>query len=117
MDSGFTLRVPRNDGYSVWMVTAKQSYVYILASKPRGTLYVGGTSDLVKRIYQHKTEAMKGFTAKYGVHRLVWFETHDDIAYAIAREKELKKWRRQWKLDLIEESNPHWNDLWMEITR
>jgi len=92
-------------------------YVYLLASRKHGTLYVGVTSDLVRRIYQHKTKAVPGFSARYGIDRLVWFEIYDDPLTAIAREKELKKWRRDWKIRLIEESNPDWNDLYPEIVR
>ena len=93
----------------------KPGYVYILCSKRNGTLYIGVTSDLVKRVYQHRTEVTGGFTSKYHVKRLVYFEAHDDIAAAIAREKAMKKWRRKWKLDLIEEINPDWRDLYAEI--
>ena len=86
-------------------------YVYILASKKHGTLYIGVTSDLVRRVYEHKTKAVPGFTTKYGVDKLVLFEMYEDAATAIAREKELKKWRRDWKTRLIEEQNPNWDDL------
>jgi putative endonuclease len=90
-------------------------YFYLLASKKYGTLYLGVTSDLVRRGYEHRTKAVEGFTARYGVDRLVWFETHDDVVTAIAREKELKKWRRNWKISLIEEQNPDWVDLYPGI--
>ena len=86
-------------------------YVYILASRKHGTLYIGVTSNLLGRTYQHKTGAAKGFTSRYHVHLLVWFESHDDPLSAIAREKELKKWRRDWKINLIERSDPEWVDL------
>jgi putative endonuclease len=92
-------------------------YVYLLASQRNGTLYLGVTRDLVGRVYQHNTKATPGFTSRYGVQRLVWFETYDDPTTAIAREKEVKKWRRAWKLRLIEEANPTWRDLYEEITR
>ena len=92
-------------------------YVYLLASKRNGTLYLGVTRDLVRRVYQHKTKATPGFTSRYGVQRLVWFETYDDPTTAIAREKDVKKWRRAWKLRLIEEANPTWHDLYEEIAR
>jgi putative endonuclease len=92
-------------------------YVYLLASRKHGTLYVGVTSDLVRRVYEHRTEAAPGFTARYGVSRLVWYEPHNDIERAILREKELKKWRRDWKINLIERDNPDWADLWPAITR
>ena len=91
-------------------------YVYLLASRKHGTLYVGVTNDLVRRVYEHKTKAVPGFTAKYDVSLLVWFEAHDDVSAAIAREKELKKWRRDWKIALIEADNPEWRDLWDVIT-
>ena len=84
----------------------KQFYVYILASKRNGTLYTGVTSALVRRMWQHKTKLTPGFTAKYGVDRLVYFEGHEDAANAILREKQLKKWRRAWKVRLIERENP-----------
>jgi len=90
-------------------------YVYILASRKHGTLYIGVTNDLVRRVYQHKTDAVRGFTSRYGVHLLVWFECYDDIRNAITREKELKKWRREWKINLIERSNPEWGDLYAGI--
>ena len=83
-------------------------YVYLLASKKHGTLYLGVTRDLVRRVYEHRTKAVESFTSRYGVDKLVWFEIYDDAATAIAREKELKKWRRDWKIRLIEEENPGW---------
>jgi putative endonuclease len=86
-------------------------YVYLMASRRNGTLYLGVTNDLVRRVYQHKTKAIPGFTSRYGVDRLVWFESYDDPTTAITRDKELKKWRRAWKIRLIEESNPNWRDL------
>ena len=75
------------------------------------------TNDLIRRVYQHKSKALAGFTAKYGVNRLVWFETDDDVIAAISREKEIKKWRRDWKIILIETGNPDWRDLWESITQ
>jgi putative endonuclease len=93
----------------------KHFFIYILASKRNGTLYVGVTSDLIKRVWQHKNEVMKGFTSKYDVHALVFFEEHPTAESAILREKQLKKWRRKWKLRLIEEKNPNWKDLYDEI--
>ena len=90
----------------------KQPAVYILASKRNGTLYTGVTSDLNKRIYEHKNNLVEGFTKKYDVHRLVYFEPCEDMVSAIAREKQIKKWNRQWKLRLIEEHNPEWRDLY-----
>jgi putative endonuclease len=90
-------------------------YVYMLASQRNGTLYLGVSRDLVRRVYQHKTKATPGFTSQYGVQRLVWYETYDDPTNAISREKDIKKWRRAWKLRLIEEANPQWRDLYDEI--
>jgi putative endonuclease len=87
-------------------------YVYILCSRPNGTLYVGVTSDLIKRTYEHKNNLVEGFTKKYGVHRLVWYEVHDTPETAIQREKQIKKWERAWKLQLILEYNPEWKDLY-----
>jgi putative endonuclease len=89
----------------------KQPCIYILASKPYGTLYIGVTSDLVSRLYQHRTGQVKGFTSKYGVHLLVRFEPFEAMHDAIAREKQLKRWHRQWKINLIESENPQWVDL------
>ncbi len=92
-------------------------YLYLLASKKHGTLYLGvTTSDIVRRGYEHRTKAVDGFTSRYGVDKLVWFEVYDDIATAIAREKQLKKWRRDWKIRLIEEQNPQWLDLYPTIS-
>jgi putative endonuclease len=90
-------------------------YVYLLASRRHGTLYLGVTRDLIRRIHEHKTKAAPGFTARYGVDRLVWYEIYDEPILAIAREKELKKWRRDWKIRLIEEQNPEWRDLYETI--
>ena len=91
-------------------------YTYILASKRNGTLYVGVTSDLIKRIYQHRSNLAEGFTAKYQAHHLVYFEQHRDVISAIQREKRLKEWQRKWKLALIEKHNPEWRDLYPEIS-
>lgn len=90
-------------------------YVYILASGKHGTLYIGITRDLLRHAYQHKTHAVRGFTSRYNVRMLVWFETYDDPINAIAREKEIKKWRREWKINLIEQSNPGWIDLYESL--
>ena len=92
-------------------------YVYLLASGKHGTLYVGVTNNLVRRVYQHRTHVFHGFTARYAVHHLVWFECYDDPINAIAREKEIKKWRREWKVNLIEQSNPGWVDLYESIAQ
>ena len=89
--------------------------VYILASKRNGTLYTGVTSDLPQRIWQHKTDAMEGFTKRYQIHMLVYCEYHPDMNSAIAREKQIKKWKRAWKLQLIEEENPEWIDLAADV--
>jgi putative endonuclease len=94
---------------------AKQPAVYILASKPNGTLYIGVTSDLPKRVWEHKHASVDGFTKRYEVHRLVYYELHKDMLSAITREKQLKKWNRAWKLELIETQNREWKDLWHEI--
>tara|TARA_B100001939_G_scaffold315424_1_gene300603 strand:- start:1489 stop:1782 length:294 start_codon:yes stop_codon:yes gene_type:complete len=92
-------------------------YVYILASDRNGTLYVGVTNHLARRMYEHKKHLSSGFTAKYNVTRLVYYENHDTIGAAIVREKQIKKWNRKWKLRLIEELNPTWRDLYDEINR
>ena len=94
---------------------SKQPAVYILASKRNGTTYIGVTSDLVKRTWEHKNGITGGFTQKYDVHTLVYYELHADMAAAILREKQMKKWRRAWKIELIEKSNPSWKELWSEI--
>ncbi|MBX9621764.1 MAG: GIY-YIG nuclease family protein [Alphaproteobacteria bacterium] len=86
-------------------------YVYILCSQRNGTLYIGVTNDIVRRIYEHKTKMLKGFTEKYEVDKLIYMETYEDVNDAIHREKCLKKWNRSWKISLIEETNPEWNDL------
>jgi putative endonuclease len=89
----------------------KSYYVYILASRPAGAIYVGITSDLVKRVFEHRSKAVPSFTSRYNITQLVWFEVYDDPLNAIAREKQLKKWRRAWKVALIERDNPEWRDL------
>jgi len=91
----------------------QQPCVYILANHKNGTLYVGVTSDLIKRIWEHKNNIVEGFTKRYGVHTLVWYETHEDMVSAISREKAIKKWNRRWKL--IEETNPAWKDLYTNL--
>lgn len=93
------------------------SYVYILANHKSGTLYTGVTTDLSKRIYEHKEEITKGFTSRYNVKRLVYYEVFDDVLNAIACEKEIKKWRRQWKIALFDKANPEWKDLYPEIAQ
>ena len=93
----------------------KTYYVYILASKRNGTIYIGVTNNLIRRIYEHKNDLINGFTKKYGVHRLVYFECFGSIEYAIQREKRLKKWNRIWKLELIEKMNPEWKDLYYDL--
>jgi putative endonuclease len=94
----------------------KSFYVYILASKQNGTLYIGVTSDLLKRVWEHKNKLVEGFTAKYGIDKLVYYEHFRDVGHALSREKRLKKYNRKWKLDLIEKSNPHWKDLYEGLT-
>jgi len=92
-------------------------YVYVLTNKPRGTLYVGMTNDLVRRIYQHREEAVPGFSKRYGLKQLVHFERYDTPILAIQREKNIKHWSRVWKLELVNSSNPQWGDLYDDITR
>lgn len=93
----------------------KRFFVYLMASQPNGTLYVGVTSDLIKRAWQHRTGTVEGFSKKYRVHRLVYFEKQPDALSAILREKQIKKWFRELKVRLIEETNPAWRDLWEDI--
>lgn len=95
----------------------KQPAVYLLSSRPNGTLYVGVTSNLVQRVWQHREGLIEGFSRRYNVKTLVWYEQHETMPSAIAREKAIKKWNRDWKLRLIEESNPQWRDLWPDITQ
>ncbi|MEW6147430.1 MAG: GIY-YIG nuclease family protein [Bradyrhizobium sp.] len=90
-------------------------YVYILASRRDGAIYVGITNDLARRVYEHRIKAVPGFTAKYNITQLVWFEVYDDPISAISRERELKKWKRAWKIRLIEKDNPNWNDVYESI--
>jgi putative endonuclease len=92
-----------------------QYYVYIMARRRNGTLYVGVTSDLIKRVYEHKSDLVDGFTKKYGVHNLVYYEAVGSIDSAIAREKQLKKWNRAWKVRLVEKVNPDWRDLYPDL--
>jgi putative endonuclease len=92
-------------------------YVYLLASRCHGTLYLGVAGDLIRRVYEHKIKAVPGFSARYGVSRLAWYEVYQDALTAIAREKQIKKWRRDWKIALIEADNPDWNDLFDAIAR
>ena len=87
-------------------------YVYILASKKNGTLYIGVTSDLPRRVFEHKNNLLEGFTKKYKIHNLVWYEQHETILGAITREKQLKKYKREWKINLIDRRNPEWKDLY-----
>ncbi|MER3447656.1 MAG: GIY-YIG nuclease [Candidatus Dadabacteria bacterium] len=95
----------------------KTYYVYIMASKENGTLYIGLTNNLLRRVYEHKNDLVKGFTEKYSIHKLVYYEQTNDIHSAIEREKRLKKWNRQWKIDLIEKFNPTWKDLYDELAK
>ena len=91
-------------------------YVYMLTSKPHGTIYVGMTSDLLKRMWEHKNKVVPGFAQRYGVDRLVWFEAHNSHAAALQHEKQIKEWRRDWKINLIERENQHWADLAEALT-
>ena len=93
----------------------KQPAVYILASKRNGTLYIGVTSDLTKRVWEHKSGMVEGFTKRYSIHRLVWYELHENMESAITKEKRIKEWKRAWKLELIESVNPDWQDLYQRI--
>jgi putative endonuclease len=93
----------------------RQAAVYMLASKPWGSLYVGVTSELVKRVWEHRSDLVEGFTKRYRVHTLVWFELHETMLNAIAREKAIKAWRRQWKVDLIQKANSEWRDLYLDL--
>ena len=95
---------------------AKTPVVYILASQPHGTLYVGVTSNLLRRVWEHRTGAIEGFTKDHGVHHLVYFEVHAEMMDAIRREKQLKLWKRAWKVELIERDNPRWHDLWPRLS-
>lgn len=90
-------------------------YVYMLASRKQGTLYIGVTNDLIRRVYEHREGAVESFTKRYRVDRLVYFETHESIEAAIVREKKLKHWKRGWKTDLIERGNPDWRDLYPDL--
>ena len=90
-------------------------FVYLLASKPQGTLYVGSTFDLARRVSEHKLRAVPGFTTKYAVDRLVWFEVHETLESALIRERQIKKWKRDWKISLIERDNPYWVDLYASL--
>jgi putative endonuclease len=96
-------------------MAAKQPAVYIMAGAARGTLYVGVTGSLKLRVWEHREGLVEGFTRRYGVKHLVWFEFHPDFPSAIARKKQLKKWNRVWKLELIETANPEWRDLWPDL--
>ncbi len=89
-----------------------QAYVYLLTNKPYGTLYVGVTNDLARRVQEHREAVVDGFTKTYGLKRLAWYELHESIVEAITREKQIKEWRRAWKVNLIQEMNPNWDDLY-----
>lgn len=99
----------------IWEMSEKKYYVYIMTKGRNSTFYVGITSDLQRRIWEHKTDAVEGFTKKYGIHQLVYYEIFDDPENAILREKRLKKWNRAWKMRLIEGMNPEWNDLYESL--
>ncbi len=94
---------------------AKSYWIYMLASQKNGTLYIGVTSDLIRRVYEHRNHLLEGFTKEYDVSRLVYYEEYDDIGLALTREKQLKKWNRAWKLKLIESNNPSWKDLYEDL--
>jgi putative endonuclease len=99
------------------MAGDRQFYVYILASKIGGTLYIGVTNNLIRRVYEHREKFVEGFTKQYDVTRLVYYEAHSEIEAAIVREKQMKKWNRAWKVRLIEETNPNWDDLYPRIAK
>ena len=111
IDNGFCIVTPGFDPGSRLDIMSKSYYVYILASKRNGTLYIGVTGNLEQRIDQHKNDLIEGFTKKYCVHLLVYYEETNDVYTALTREKQLKNWQRKWKLELIEKDNPNWNDL------
>ncbi len=94
---------------------SKEMAVYIMTNRPDGTLYIGMTSNLQHRVWQHRTHALPGFTDRYNLNRLIWYELHSEMRVAIQREKSLKRWRRAWKVSLIQENNPAWQDLWTEV--
>ena len=106
-----SLRAPPQRGVAIQSMTNKKYYVYILSSERNGTLYVGVTNDLKRRIYEHKNNLIKGFTEKYNIHNLVYYEETNDINVAIEREKQIKKWSRKKKISLIEKENPAWHNL------
>ena len=93
----------------------KHYYTYIMSNKPRGTIYVGSTNDITRRVWEHKKSTMKNFTSKYNLHRLVYFEFFSEYHQAASRELRLKNWHRQWKIELIEKINPHWDDLYQKV--
>ncbi|MBU1177315.1 MAG: GIY-YIG nuclease family protein [Patescibacteria group bacterium] len=96
-------------------MVSKNYFVYILANKRNGTLYIGVTDDLIERVYEHKNNLIDGFTKKYNIHKLVYYEITNNVNSAISREKQLKKWNRKWKLELIEKENPEWKDLYYDL--
>jgi putative endonuclease len=109
--------LPGSTRQSMLMLGMGSYWVYILSSRPRGTLYVGMTNDLIRRIYEHREGLVEGFSKEYGVKMLVYYEQHATAMAAIQREKNIKHWSRQWKIDLIRSMNPDWRDLWEDITR
>ncbi|MDP2953675.1 MAG: GIY-YIG nuclease family protein [Chloroflexota bacterium] len=106
----------RSHGAAAAVGGQKQYFVYVLASKRNGTLYIGITSDLTKRLYEHRNNLVDGFTKRYNIHTLVYYEITGDVNSALLRERQLKKWRRKWKIALIEKSNPQWRDLYDELS-
>lgn len=109
------MRIPPRSGPPQAENPDRQPCVYLLASQRNGTLYIGVTSNLPQRVWQHKSRLVEGFTKRYGVHLLVWYEVHDAMESAIAREKAMKGWKRAWKIELIEKMNPQWRDLYEEL--
>jgi len=107
--------IPAQAGIQQYAPMERTPCVYILASRRNGTLYTGVTSNLHKRVWEHKGNLVKGFTKKYAIHTLVWFEVHSDMRAAITREKAIKKWKRHWKLNLIERMNCEWRDLYLDL--
>ena len=114
MDSCFR-RNDKNKAERQILMGSKHYYVYILASMKNGTIYAGTTSNLVKRVYEHKNNLGSRFTKTYNVHNLVYYETTDDVMSAITREKQLKRWKRRWKINLIQKQNPEWRDLYLDL--
>ena len=107
--------IPAQAGIQELFMIQKQACIYIMANKKNGTIYIGVTSDLPNRVWQHKNNIIDGFTKKYSIHKLVYFEPYESMKSAIEREKQMKKWKRKWKLEMIEKQNPLWEDLYENI--